>query len=369
VRRNAVSHPWIRAGRTGEWAFAIEETWTGADGSAEDLARALSTGTEMAWVSWTEEGGSFEYRMDGEVITWLDPAEPWSRFGREPDHFVAWMGEAGLPVDKPRRKSAAPARDPRISVLEMLTLALGIRLGREAASGPLLTVQAHVAATAGPVPFDEDEAWGPSPWNWFGEIFDVYVFALFARGVEPEEVVEAFGSSPADARLLTAQDAAEDPGWPCVRAGRSGEWAFALDSGCADVFESARIAQQLSARTEVVTYEINPALNYFRYYADGVGVTAFEPLIARDRYGTEPDRFLPLMEEVGLRTGYGDDEDFRDPTIALLEMLTRAPGIQLTREEASGPLLTFRPPLSGPAMRAGESQESRVIEFPDDDQA
>ncbi len=32
-------------------------------------------------------------------------------------------------------------RSPRIAVLEMLTLALGIRLSREVAIGPLLTVQ------------------------------------------------------------------------------------------------------------------------------------------------------------------------------------------------------------------------------------
>ncbi len=195
-----------------------------------------------------------------------------------------------------------------------------------------------------------------SAWDWFPEDFDPYICATFARGVTPEKVIEAFGSDPAGARLLTADEASEDPGPPCVRIGRRGEWAFALDDGCADPWEREEISTALSVGTEVVTYEINPALNYFRYYADGDEVTSFEPLLAHDRGGTEPDRFLPLMRQVGLQTGdeegnEDEEDDSGDPTIALLEMLTLAFGIRLSRGEASGPLLTVRPPLNGPGLQ------------------
>lgn len=53
------------------------------------------------------------------------------------------------------------------------------------------------------------------------------------------------------------------------------------------------------------------------------------------------------MREAGLRVDEVDEDDaedgFRDPTVALLEMLTREFGIRLTRDEATGPLLTIRP--------------------------
>jgi hypothetical protein len=363
-RRGWLAHPWIRVGTSGDWTFVINPTWTGFGGFTDDIQSRLSAGTEYAWVSWTEDrAGSFYYAVNGKYLTSFDLAEPWKRFGRRPDHFVTWMRMVGLPVDKPKRHSLT--RDPKIVLLEMLGAALGIRVSREQARGPLLTVQSDVVLSDGTWIVD-DEAAETSEWDWFAEDFDPYVFALFACGVAPERVIAAFGSPPADARLLTADDASEDPGWPNVRAGRAGEWAFALDSGCAGPDESSRIARELSIGTEVVTYEINPALNYFHYYADGAEVTSFEPLLSHVRNGTEPDRFLPLMREVGLRLDDDDSEDFRDPTIALLEMLTRAFGLRLSREEAVGPLLTIRPPLSGPGMEPKAPQEPPAIELPDE---
>lgn len=186
-----------------------------------------------------------------------------------------------------------------------------------------------------------------SAWQWFPAEFDPLVCATFARGVTPDQVIEAFGANPADARLLTAEDAREEGA--SVRVGRAGEWAFALDDGCADPWERERISTALSAATEVVTYEINPELSHFRYYANGDEVTSFEPLLAHDRAGTEPDRFLPLMRQAGLRADDADDDD-GDPDIALLVMLTLAFGIRLSLEETAGPLLTVRPPLNGPGL-------------------
>jgi hypothetical protein len=64
--------------------------------------------------------------------------------------------------------------------------------------------------------------------------------------------------------------------------------------------------------------------------------------------------------------GDDDAEDFRDPTVALLEMLTRAFGIRLTEDEAAGPLLTIQPPLSRPGMQARPPDEASFVEVPDD---
>jgi hypothetical protein len=57
------------------------------------------------------------------------------------------MGEAGLDTERSDRRDGAPAvtgaerPDLVIAVLDMLTLALGIRLPADVALGPLLTVQ------------------------------------------------------------------------------------------------------------------------------------------------------------------------------------------------------------------------------------
>jgi hypothetical protein len=122
VERHTIIHPWIRAGVTGEWAFAICETWNGLDAAAGEFAGNLSAGTELVWVSWADERStSFDYTVDGEPITWFDAAQPWNRFCREPDRFVTWMREAGLAIDRPRHEETP--RQPRIALLEMLTLA------------------------------------------------------------------------------------------------------------------------------------------------------------------------------------------------------------------------------------------------------
>jgi hypothetical protein len=88
----------------------------------------------------------------------------------------------------------------------------------------------------------------------------------------------------------------------------------------------------------------------FYYFADGTEVTSFEPLMARDRFGSDPDRFVSQMRQAGLRVDPPADDDDneleRDSGIAVLEMLTLALGIRLSREVAIGPLLTVQP---GPA--------------------
>lgn len=94
-----------------------------------------------------------------------------------------------------------------------------------------------------------------------------------------------------------------------------------------------------------------PTIDYFRYLVDGTDVTSFEPLMSRYRSGTEPDRFLREMREVGLAVDLPDpgdefDEDeFEDepnPTVLALEMLTVALGIRLPADVALGPLLTVQ---------------------------
>jgi hypothetical protein len=123
-----------------------------------------------------------------------------------------------------------------------------------------------------------------------------------------------------------------------------GEWGFSADSGSISVWEFERIARGLSAGTDLVLLQTGPNRDYFQYFSDGIEVTAFEPLLARDHTGTDPDRFLPQMRMAGLRVDE-DQSEFRDPALALLDMLTLAFGIRLSRETVLGVLPTVE--LSG----------------------
>jgi hypothetical protein len=142
-----VIHPWIRAGQAGEWGFAIDESSAGYGGYEDAAAHELSAGTDVAWFSWTQTIDYFHYLAYGTEVTAFEPGMGWDRFGSEPDRFVSEMRQAGVSADRPVPGSPRPVgagasgRDPRIATLEMLTLALGIRLPVDIALGPLLTVQ------------------------------------------------------------------------------------------------------------------------------------------------------------------------------------------------------------------------------------
>jgi hypothetical protein len=183
-------------------------------------------------------------------------------------------------------------------------------------------------------------------------------------------MMTAFGMNPARARLVPASDAAQalhDPDWlrteppehPWIRVGVAGEWGFALDVSTAGYggYEEDAVAA-LAASAEVVLFTDTQTIDDFRYYADGALVTMFEPGML-DRYGSEPDRFVELMRQVGLPTHIGDDRA-ADPTIALFRMLTAALGIRVPRDLALGPLLTVqreeappRPAADAPPVAVG----------------
>jgi len=138
-----VLHPWIRAGQTGEWAFAIDDGSTAWAENAEEIARELSLGTESVWFTWTPTIDYFFYFVDGAEVTAFEPLLPQDRRGTDPDRFTRQMRQTRLDPDTGPQPDPVSGQlpDTRICLLEMLTLALGIRLPRQVALGPLLTVQ------------------------------------------------------------------------------------------------------------------------------------------------------------------------------------------------------------------------------------
>lgn len=196
---------------------------------------------------------------------------------------------------------------------------------------------------------DRDTA--ASAWAWFGEQYpDLPPRLIFVRGVTPERVIESFGANPADARLLTADAAHETVDSPWIRAGRTDDWAFAIDTSYQDVTE--HIAPELSAGTELAFFEYNAkGMEFFYYFEDGTEVTSFEGLMAHYRYGTDPDRFLTQIRQAGLETDpptddedYDSMDDIPDIVLCLLTLLTLALGIRLSADVGLGPLLTVHLP-------------------------
>ncbi len=193
-----------------------------------------------------------------------------------------------------------------------------------------------------------------SEWKWLRHSpLNIGGTLLFARGVTPERIMEAYGMNPAAARLLPAEDIDEKlpyPDWqetyptehPWIRAGTTGEWGFVInESSFGHAPYEQKAAQELSAGTDLVLFSRTQTVDTFRYIVDGRLVTQFEPLGAWTRHGSEPDRFVSQMRQAGLRVDPGQPRD-RNPRIALLDMLTLALGIRLPEEVALGPLLTVQ---------------------------
>jgi hypothetical protein len=147
--------PWIRVGQTGEWAFAVEQL--SLIGALEGAGQRLSLGTEAVVVDWTAQPTyEISYMRDGVFVTRFEPGMEWARSGREPDRFLREMRQLGFRVDRPEPQRSGPRRDLDaerrerrkdrvVTALEMLTLALGIRLPEHVALGPLLTVRRRSA--------------------------------------------------------------------------------------------------------------------------------------------------------------------------------------------------------------------------------
>ncbi len=140
-----------------------------------------------------------------------------------------------------------------------------------------------------------------SSWDWVEEEFPNGTRLLFVRDIPPEQIMTALGADPAHAELLTLDVTFETLIQPFARVGRTGEWAFCIDNCAFNVGEFSPTAQELSAGTELALLDTYvPTSGYFWYFADGAEVTSFEPLLSPWRDGSDPDRFVPQMRQVGL---------------------------------------------------------------------
>lgn len=138
LRTEPPEHPWIRVGVAGEWGFALDESMGGSGGYEDAAVAALAAGTEVVLFTHTQTIDHFSYYSNGTLVTSFEPMNGSARYGTEPDRFVEQMRQAGLPT---RIDDDDDDANPMIALFRMLTIALGIRVPRDLALGPLLTVQ------------------------------------------------------------------------------------------------------------------------------------------------------------------------------------------------------------------------------------
>jgi hypothetical protein len=142
---NELPTPFVRIGRSGDWAFAVDQCFLALNSAirGHDVIRTLSARSEAVGVLWTEKPGeSVEYYADGEWVMTFEPYRAWDR-GPDRDRFVSEMRQVGLHTEPPSEaapRAGHPRFDVLIAALEMLTIALGIELTQDLTDGPLLTV-------------------------------------------------------------------------------------------------------------------------------------------------------------------------------------------------------------------------------------
>lgn len=127
--------PWMRAGRTGEWAFGIDDGSLVLTDDAIGVVQELSRGTEAVLFTWTPVVDYMSYCVNGLEATAFESQAAMHRRGTDPDVYRREIHLPGIEMI-----SSENFRTCRIQLLELLTTAVGIELPREVIRGMLLTV-------------------------------------------------------------------------------------------------------------------------------------------------------------------------------------------------------------------------------------
>ncbi|MEV5560137.1 DUF6461 domain-containing protein [Nonomuraea wenchangensis] len=148
-----------------------------------------------------------------------------------------------------------------------------------------------------------------------GEIYCV----SFVRDLSPEEVLRRFGVDEETMEEVTFHELdlrsvdsmrADAAGY--IGAARVGGWTVVVEPGGWQMAVDHAIYPLVSRGTEVVSVcRHEYAEDTFAYIVDGTRVVSFDPLYPEERTGSDPDRFVAKMREVGL----DPDHDIDGPGI------------------------------------------------------
>jgi len=92
--------------QAGEWCVAIEPLgWTATD---HEVLTTLSRGCEVVAVTRHDYAAehSFEYAIDGTIVTGYRLRHPYERYGSDPDRLNGFMRALGMGLDRPEGEAA-----------------------------------------------------------------------------------------------------------------------------------------------------------------------------------------------------------------------------------------------------------------------
>ncbi|MEU9833196.1 DUF6461 domain-containing protein [Streptosporangium sp. NPDC048047] len=146
----------------------------------------------------------------------------------------------------------------------------------------------------------------PEEFRWLSdcEDLDEIYCVSFVRGLAPDEVLRRF---TVDENTLEECDAAD-----CIGTAKIGDWTLVVEPGGWLLAADPEIYTRVGRGTEIVSVcRHDYAADTFAYIVGGEPVVEFEPVLPDDRSGTDPDRFIKEMREIGL----DPDHDIDGPAI------------------------------------------------------
>ncbi|MGW0589815.1 DUF6461 domain-containing protein [Streptosporangium sp. NPDC002607] len=169
----------------------------------------------------------------------------------------------------------------------------------------------------------------------------------FIRGLDEAEALRRVGAEERSIRPLTYEELIDEGLFPnTLLAGRLGDWAVLIEESGWDALDAVETLSVGSEAVSVLRHDY--ATNRFAYAVDGEVVTSFDPMIPAWRYGSDPDRLVGLMRDVGFDPAYvpgdGADEDNGERAVehpivdGALMLVARLTGVMLTQEVLNGPL-------------------------------
>jgi hypothetical protein len=208
----------------------------------------------------------------------------------------------------------------------------------------------------------------PGGGETLGEIFCL----TFVKGVDAAEALRRMGGFSDTVAVRTLTEIGDshtfDHGYPHVVAVVELDgWTVLFEPGG---YEGSHLVTALSQGTEVISVlRHDYASPSFEFAVDGTLVVRFDPTFPADRHGSDPDRLVPLMREVGFMTEELDEDsdDYYDQffdqsehdTSRSLLLTERLTGVLPTFDVLTGPLTSaeFEPWFSQarkpPARRPG----------------